>query len=260
MDSSGATAFGIDCRQDAAQPGVAHRDVEGTWYRGDQVTDNAILTASEDGVVRPRHSDIGDIGSALGEDLLIGGGDMGVCAEDQTHTAIQVPAHGDFFAGRFGVHVHDDDFDVVGNAAQDVVNRSIRTVRRRFHIESAQEGDDGDFGADLGFVNGERFAGRGRWKVGWPNDVVRCFENRDEVLFAVHVVAEGHEIHAVPLELLVELGRQAGPSGSVLDVADDAVDLVVLDQLGQVLGDYLPTGAAHNVPDAQDVDLHGASF
>ena len=62
--------------------------------------------------MRPGHADIGDIGRAAGQNVFIRGRYMRVSADDDGHPPVQIPAHGDFLAGRFGMHVHQDEGDI----------------------------------------------------------------------------------------------------------------------------------------------------
>jgi hypothetical protein len=60
---------------------------------------------ADDGVVRAGHAYVGLVGGAVGEDALVGGGDVGVGAEDGRDAAVEIPAEGDIFRCGFGVDV-----------------------------------------------------------------------------------------------------------------------------------------------------------
>ena len=64
---------------------------------------------ADDAVVRAGHADIGEIGSAARQNLLVCGLDVRVRADDGGDLAVEVPAHRDFLGSGFRVEVDKDD-------------------------------------------------------------------------------------------------------------------------------------------------------
>ena len=98
---------------------------------------DAIVAAAEDRVVRAGHADVGLIGGAVLEDLLVGGGDVGVRAEHGRDPAVEVAAQELLVAGRLGVDVDDDDPGVAADPLEDAVAGAERAVDR-LHEGSAE--------------------------------------------------------------------------------------------------------------------------
>jgi hypothetical protein len=181
---------------------------------------------------------------------------VGVGAEDDAGAAVEVPAEGDFFAGGFGVYVDDDDFDVARDLLDDAIDGLERAIDDGPHEEPAHERDNGDARPALGLVGSIFAANGGGREVGRPDDAVGAGENGDDFAAAIDVVAHGHEVDAVAAEFFVERGGEAGAAGDVFDVGDDAVDGVIADDGGQGVAEDEAAGAADDVADAEDVDVH----
>ena len=68
--------------------------------------------------MRPRHSNVGNIGSAAGQNLFVSGWHMGVSPADRRNTSVQMPAHQLFVAGGFGVEIAKSNHHVIRNFFQ----------------------------------------------------------------------------------------------------------------------------------------------
>ena len=64
--------------------------------------------APDDRFVRAGESGVGEIGGAAGKDLVVGGLDVRVGADDERGEAIHGAAKGDFLRGRLGVEIDED--------------------------------------------------------------------------------------------------------------------------------------------------------
>jgi hypothetical protein len=175
------------------------------------------------------------IGCAVRQDALVGGGHVGMRSEDNADSAVEVPAHGDLFAGGLGVHVHDDDLHVPGKLAKHLIRRAEGAIGHRLHEQSPQERDDRHLGTGPGLIDGHGPPnGCGR-QIRRPDDAIRLLQQRDDLLPTVDVVAHSDQIHAVATQFVVELWGQTGTAGDVLRVGDDAVKIVLLDEVRQGL-------------------------
>ena len=67
---------------------------------------------SEHGIGRAAHAYIGDICRFAGKEFFVGGGHMGMSAENNRNTPVKVFAQGDFFTGGFAVNVNHNVFAV----------------------------------------------------------------------------------------------------------------------------------------------------
>src|SRR5207302_1700511 len=101
--------------------------------------EHPLLAAAENRVIRAAHSQVADVGAAAGKDLGIGGGDVGVGAEDDRAAAVEVMAHRDLFAGSLGVHVAHADAHVVGHLVQHAVGGGEGIVGRQVHVDAPQQ-------------------------------------------------------------------------------------------------------------------------
>jgi hypothetical protein len=64
------------------------------------------------------------------------------------------------------------------------------------------------------------------------------------------MVAERDEIDAVAQQLIIDLRREAGSPGSILDIGDDTVDGLFSHEGLQSVGQNSPTRAAYYIADA----------
>ena len=71
--------------------------------------DDRQRVAADDGMQRPAHAGIGQIGRAAGKDDFVGRLHMGVGADDGGDLPLQAAAKGDLFAGRLGMEIDKDD-------------------------------------------------------------------------------------------------------------------------------------------------------
>src|ERR1700757_958316 len=74
--------------------------------------DDAHTVHPDHAVMRPGHADIGDVRGAFGQHTLVGGGHMGMGADDGGDAAVEIPAESNLFASGLRVHVHQHESDV----------------------------------------------------------------------------------------------------------------------------------------------------
>jgi hypothetical protein len=108
-EAKGFAAGLLDFDNRAAE---AHR-ARGNWEVSGQAVYEALdywlVIAAEAGVIRTAHSNVTKECGSARENALVGCLHMGMGTKDGRDLPVQEPAHRDFFAGRFGMHVHDDD-------------------------------------------------------------------------------------------------------------------------------------------------------
>ena len=98
----------VDVDDDTLKHDVILGDFELPRQLGEKAANDGLLFHADHGIHRPAHTDIGDIRRAARQNPFIRGLHMGVRAEDHRCAAVEIPAHGVFLRGRFGVHVDNN--------------------------------------------------------------------------------------------------------------------------------------------------------
>ena len=80
---------------------------------------------------RAGHADVGDVGGAARQHPGVGGGHVGVGAEDGRDAAVEVPAHRHLLAGHLGVEVDEERVGVAVEPVEQRVGLGERRARRR---------------------------------------------------------------------------------------------------------------------------------
>ena len=223
--------------------------------------EHQVLVHANDAVVGATHAHVSLERCSAGKYTFVCGGDVGMGAEDCGDFAVEVPAHGDFFAGGFSVEIDDNDFGldsgeeigcgvkgVVGPAHEDLAHEVEYCVWlplvgpvRDCPFEDTIAGEAG-----LHICRAEDATGA-FLAVGWDGEVVEQFA------LVPHVVAGCHDVGAEVEELLGDLGGNAEAAGGVFDIHDGEVDVVGLAQMADVLAHDPASRAAEDVADEEDV-------
>jgi len=93
----GAACGSVTEDEGGAHLGIAFCGFEFARHSGEEAGEDEFFFYADDGVVRAGHADVGLVGGALGEDALVGCGDVGVGAEDGGDASVEIPAEGYFF-------------------------------------------------------------------------------------------------------------------------------------------------------------------
>lgn len=261
FDGEGHAGEFVDGDDDAADPGVTGGDFEEVGHAGDEVFEDAVFASSEDGVIGAAHAEVGDEGGAAGavfggEDAEVGSGGVGVCAVADGDASVDVPAHGDFFAGDFGVEVEDFDFDIGGDLGEEGVDGAPGVVHLGVHVEASHDVEDGDFEAGAGGDDGQAFADGGGGEVDGSDEFGAGFEEGDDLAFAEGVVAEGADVDAGAEDFFEDGGGETGATGGIFGIGDDEVDVAVFDDIGEEFSDDEAAGFTDDVAEAYDFDRH----
>ena len=80
-----------------------------TVPKGDKIVYTRLHRLAQHTVCGARHTDIGDISGAMGQNTFISGGNVGMCAKHQRNTTVQKVTHRLFFRGSLGVKIHRHD-------------------------------------------------------------------------------------------------------------------------------------------------------
>ena len=110
---------------------------------GGEAPQGLFLLVADDAVIVGAGPGIGLIGRTTIEDLAVGGGHMGVGADDQAGPPITKMTHGHLFGGGFGMHIDNGRITDLtqGAGIQLAVNRGEGVIEG-VHMDPAQEVDD----------------------------------------------------------------------------------------------------------------------
>ncbi len=149
--------------------------------------------AADDRLQRAAHAGIALVGGAPGQHALVGGGHMGVRADDGGDFAVEVPAHGHFFTGGLGVEVHEDDGCIEPHPLNLAGDDGEGVLELVAHEDAALEIDDADFAALLCLQNQAALAGRALGVVQRPQHTRLLGKEGDDLLLIPDVVAGGDD-------------------------------------------------------------------
>ena len=201
---------------------------------------------AQDGQPGARHAQIGEEPGALGEDLSVRRGDVGVGAPDCLDPSVQVPGHGPLLAGGLGVEVHQDHVALLHILPpQDQVGLLEGTVQIGIELQPAHQVDDRDLQALGAVIDPKAPAGYPAGEVGRAEDIPVLLQKVGDLDAVPGVVAQSNHVRPCVVEA-------AGLSGGdahhrrVLPVDHGKVDVLRLFQLPQAAGqDILAPLAAH---------------
>jgi hypothetical protein len=94
MGAAGGS-FAVD--EGGAHLWIALGGFELAGHAGEEAGEDELFFYADDGVVGAGHADVGLVGGSVGKDALVGGGDVGVGAEESGNAAVEIPAEGYFF-------------------------------------------------------------------------------------------------------------------------------------------------------------------
>jgi hypothetical protein len=244
--------------EDGAHAGVVAGGLEFAGHSGEEAGEDELLFDADDAVPGAAHAHVGLVGGATGEDARIGGGDVGMGAEDGGHAPVQMPAHGHLFRGGLGVDVDQDDLGL-----DDFEQRvdGAEGVIVGVHEDAALEID---YGVCLAAGQGafiEAIAWSGRRVVSRADDAAGAFVAGggrrlhiiDDLALVPDVVAGGQDMGPEIEEFVGDSGGDAESAGGVLRIDHDQVDRTVLDDVADVFADDASTGAAEYVTDKECV-------
>src|ERR1700739_3916619 len=91
--------------------------------------------------------------------------------EHRRHLSIQMPAHRDLFAGRFGMKIDHDDF---GLDPRKQLSRGVKWIVFATHKNASHEIYDGVAGSALGGAFEDPVPRKTWGKVGWTQNAARA--------------------------------------------------------------------------------------
>src|SRR5256712_3929341 len=222
---------------------IARGYVEAGGHAVEKFADDALAVHAEDAAVRAGHADIGDVGGALGQDAFVGGGDVRVRANDGGDAPVEVIAHRYLFAGRLGVHVHQDERDIRRQFAELAIRFAERVIDGA-QKHAALQIEHGVFHAVFRGAGEDAAAGIALGKIRRAQQA-RLLRNVVQDFAAVPtVVSAGEDIDSGAKELFGETRRDAEARGGVFAVGDDKIGLALRDNVGEAVANDLTPGRA----------------
>ena len=222
-----------------------------------EALDYRLMVAAEAGVVRTAHSDIANKCRSARENALIGCLDMGMGTEDCRDLAIEESPHCDFFAGRFRMHVHDDDrcfssqtFDFGHGGREGIVENLL-------HEGAALDIEDGHFPLG-GLQNEAPLPGGAVGIIDRTQQTRLCGDVRGGFPLIPHVIACCNDRHTAAKEIDGDLRRDPTTARSIFAVHDDEIHPAVLEKHGHRDLHGAASGLADDV--AQEENTNHLSF
>ncbi len=220
--------------------------------------EHQFLFYADDAVVGAAHAHIGLEGGAVGKNPLVRGGNVRVRAENCRHAAVEVPAHGDFLAGRFCVEVDDDHSGA--NGGKQSIGCAKGIVDRR-HEDAALQLQHGEVDARRRFAFVVAVTRQAGWKVGRPQHAprlhLRVWSSGVQIFVELSLIPDmiaGGQYVGAPLEnLFGDLRRDAETARGILDIDDREIDVVRRAYVADVLAHDFASRAAEDVADEQDI-------
>ena len=231
--------IGLD--EDGVQLDVAGRYFEASGHGIEELFQDARAVHADDTVVRASHADIGDVGGAVGKNVFVGSGDVGVRPDDCSDASIEVYAEGNLFACGFGVHVDEHERDVCWKYFEYGIG----------FFEGIVDGWEED--AALQIENGEFYAaiGSADVKTGtriFFGEIVRAEKARfmghevHDFLAIPAVIAAGDDGDALLKQFFSDAGSDAETGSGVFAIGDDKIDGALLDEVGEAFTDDVAAG------------------
>ena len=193
----------VNVEDNALCADVACGDGEARGHHCAEAVNDGIGIGAEDAVDRTAHTEVGDITRTAGKNLLVGGGDVRVCAEKNLNTSIEIATESQLFAGRLGVNVEQSQIIAAVLAFKDAVD-GIKRRGKRVEIHSAAY-VDAKHSPTVHVADGVANAGRiGGVICGADDTMLVCIEIGVDVAHTKGVVAECDEVNASSKTLFVQ--------------------------------------------------------
>ena len=117
----------VGVEKDAVKRNSFLGDAEALGLVGEESLDDGIHFASQDAFLSAGEAGVAKKTGAAGKDLLVGGLNVSVRADQSGDASVKESRHGDFFRSGFGVHVDEDDGSFSSERRKGVVD-SVKGV------------------------------------------------------------------------------------------------------------------------------------
>jgi hypothetical protein len=212
-----------------------------------ELADDGLAGHADHRVQRASHADVGLVGRTVLQDAGVGGGHVGVRAQQGADPAVEKKAHGLLFGRGLGVEIDQDRGHLV--LLQEIVDGGEGVVDRGLHEHPPLQADDQDRVSAGGTVDhGAVPRGRGVVVQGPENALFRL-QQLQGFLLVPDMVAPGEHVDASLKQLVGGALDDAQAPGRVLAVGDDHVRGELGPDQGQNGLDEAAAAAADDVAD-----------
>ncbi len=153
---------------------------------------------------------------------------MRVGSDHGRYAAVEMPAHGHFFAGELGVEVDESNLD----SRRQCLNQLIGFAKRAIglgHIRPALKIDDGAIDTIARLDDDDAAAGQFVDVIGRPQEARLAGEIVVDFPFVPDVIATGQHVDTVAEQFVGKLRCDAESAGGILTIGDGQVDLFLGD-------------------------------
>ena len=220
---------------------------------GAETLQRHLLHHADHRIVVAGHADVGDVGGAARQDLVVGGRHVGVAADHERSAAVGEVAERRLLAGRLGMDV---DHDRVGRSAERMLREFGVERAERVAVGAHEQATDHLQHQHLAAVREAQLGAAATRRPG--QHVQRTDQPRiladmaNDVALVEDVVAGGDQVGAGGIEFPADLRRDAEAAGGVLAIDDRDVETQIGSQPRQRLDQQPASGAADDVAAVED--------
>src|SRR5277367_3941389 len=259
IDGAGAAGGFVHVNLHSVHLHVAFGYREFCGERIEEALHDGFFLHADDGIVGAGHAYVGDIGSAAGENAIIGGGDVGVRAQDGGDFAVEMPAHGLFFGSGFGVHVHDDHLHI-GRERSELAFGGAKGIFQRRHEGAALQIHYRVGDAIFSLADEMAFARGADGKIRGADQPRLVREKIENLLAVPDVIAAGDDFRSGREYFFGEARSDAETGCGIFAVGDAQVYGAFRDDIREAVMDDFSSGRADNISDKENLHSGGYSF
>src|SRR5688572_3908131 len=235
FDRTRASRCLIDIDDDTVELHRSGRHLEPPRNAVPEAPDDDVLIHPEHGIARADHARVRHVSGALRKDARVRRGHVRVGTDDGGEAAVEMPAHRDLLARRFGVPIEE-----AVEGAERVVGGRHERPSDRVHHKNVLDHDPPS----------SRIAGR---EVDRPDREREQLDVVEELALVPDVVPVRDHVRAGGIELARDVGRETRAARGVLTVHDREVDPIFLPELRQERLDRVAPRTTNDVANKQNL-------
>jgi len=235
----------------------ARSDREARGHQGAEAVNDSIGIGAENAVRGTAHTEVGNVARAVGKNLLVGGGNVRVRAEQNLDPSVEITTESKLFAGGFGVNVEQGDIIATVLAFKNAVD-SIKGRGEWIEINSAAD-VDAKHSPTVHITDGVAHAGSVGGVVGGADDAMLVgIEIGINILHAKGVVAKRDEVNARIEERFGIGGRNAANFGGIFSVCNAKINFFFRAERPKLVRKIFDGNVSNNV--AKGKNTHRCAF
>lgn len=244
----------VGVKEDAVKRNSFLGDGKALGLVGEEALDDGLHFASQDAFLSAGKSGIAKKAGAAGKDLLIGGLNMSVRADQSGNASVKESRHGDFLRGGFGVHVDEDDGSFPSEKRKGGVD-GVKGVVQCGHERASLKIDHRHRAAAGMPPYGCSLAGSARWIVERTEKSGFFLQQLHHRSLIPKVIARSDDVHLRLINLVGCFRSNAGASGGVFSIGDDHVDVALPAKERNEFPNGPPSRRADDVADKKNSHL-----